>query len=339
MTFAFGVSPAIAKDSDSDEKSSNSESGDDAALVDRVLQNEDIAEASGLSVSAVDPNVVFTHNDSDGDAVVFAIDEQGDTEATLALDGADIIDWEDMAAGPDNTQNVGDIGDNDLERDFVSVYQFTEPEDIESQVVDATQFDFVYPDGPHNAESLLVNPVSGQIFIATKEEDGEGQLFAAPENLSTSSDNELEEVADNIPELATGGAFFPDGEQFVIRTQESAFIFPEIGADPEEIALPQDEEAKGKDAGSGESVTVANNGNDLLVGGEGENSTIFDVDASGADNAEVANAEKSKKNNSDDDADDEKDSKKKKSKDDDDDDKDSKKSKKDDDDDDKDDDE
>ena len=34
---------------------------------------------------------------------------------------------------------------------------------------------FVYPDGPHDAEALIVDPSSGELFIVTKEALGTGR--------------------------------------------------------------------------------------------------------------------------------------------------------------------
>ena len=50
---------------------------------------------------------------------------------------------------------VGDIGDNDSKRKTIRVYYFDDPKpDDETRTYKA--WDFRYPDGPHDAETLLV---------------------------------------------------------------------------------------------------------------------------------------------------------------------------------------
>jgi len=66
---------------------------------------------------------------------------------------------------------VGDIGDNKLERSSYGIYRVTEPS-ITSSVEGTVAFDyfpFAYDDGPHNAEALVVDPVTGRVYVVLKE--------------------------------------------------------------------------------------------------------------------------------------------------------------------------
>ena len=58
----------------------------------------------------------------------------------------------------------------------------------------STWYRFTYPDGPHDAEALLVDPRDGRIWIATKDVFG-GGLYRAPSLSADRSRNELELVA------------------------------------------------------------------------------------------------------------------------------------------------
>ena len=68
---------------------------------------------------------------------------------------------------------VADIGDNDLNRTECTIYRVPEPATLPTNgSTITTTFDrlpFVYPDGLHNAETLLVDPQSQRIFVVTKE--------------------------------------------------------------------------------------------------------------------------------------------------------------------------
>ena len=71
------------------------------------------------------------------------------------------------------------------------------------------------PEGATDAETLVRDPVTGRLYIATKNVFG-GRLYAVPPHLSATGTNRLQPVARVLP-LATDGAFFPDGRHLVIR--------------------------------------------------------------------------------------------------------------------------
>ena len=80
-------------------------------------------------------------------------------------------------------------------------------------------YDFSYPDGPHDAETLLVDG-DGRLFIVTK--GAEGGIYAAPSSPSRQGVNELERVGD-APAFVTDGTVLPDG-RFALRTYVSVEI-------------------------------------------------------------------------------------------------------------------
>ena len=56
----------------------------------------------------------------------------------------------------------GDMGDNRESRSYCAVYRVREPAAMTSGLeVAAEALPFQYPDGSHNAEALLVHPVTG----------------------------------------------------------------------------------------------------------------------------------------------------------------------------------
>ena len=78
-------------------------------------------------------------------------------------------------------------------------------------------YDFRYPDGPHNAETLLVND-SGRLFIVTK--DKEGAVYAAPRKPDRQGVNELKKVG-SAPTDVTDGTFLPGGDRIALLTYTS----------------------------------------------------------------------------------------------------------------------
>ena len=76
----------------------------------------------------------------------------------------------------ENRLFIADIGDNLAQQDS-SGSTSSDPQ-ASGLTVDVRAWDFRYPDGPHDAETLLVNE-NGRLFIVTKRGDG-GAVYAAP---------------------------------------------------------------------------------------------------------------------------------------------------------------
>lgn len=149
------------------------------------LADKQVNESSGLALSARDPQVFWTVNDSGGEACVFAFDQSGKARGKVAVKDAFNFDWEDLGSGPGSdgapALYVADIGDNLLKRPVVQIYEIPEPEFEAKESAPAKVWAGIYPDGSHNAECLLVDPVSGALTILTKSEDGGSFLYAFPE--------------------------------------------------------------------------------------------------------------------------------------------------------------
>jgi hypothetical protein len=113
-----------------------------------------------------------------------------------ALDIDGVTDLEDIAVGRDGDADVlylADIGDNGVDRESVRVYRFTEPDP--SSLAPITELDvreYVYPDRPHNAETLLIDDANQRLVILTKEQapdaDGRPTGWDAPSRPSCSKD-------------------------------------------------------------------------------------------------------------------------------------------------------
>ncbi len=93
-------------------------------------------------------------------------------------------------------------------------------------------FRLAYPDGASlNAETLLVHPVTGRLYVATKIPLLDGQLYEAPETLDPVKVNNLKPIGE-VGTLLTDGAFFPDGRHLILRGYGRATIysFPKLEA-------------------------------------------------------------------------------------------------------------
>ncbi|GAA3759302.1 hypothetical protein [Salinactinospora qingdaonensis] len=242
-----------------------------------------VVESSGLAASRHHEGVYWTHNDSGEQyaPMLYGVDDTGETVATVTLTGAGVQmrDWEAVAVAPgadgEPAIYVGDIGDNfDGGWPTIRLYRLPEPRTLGDTTVEATTFTFSYADGGRDAESLLVDPRDGRIYIVSKEAGG--GIYAAPEELATDATNQLTRLG-SAPLYATDASFAPDGSHYAIRTYWGATIYDATDGVPgsavERLTLP--------DSAQGESLAYTGTGDALLAGSEGATSPVWRIPVPG----------------------------------------------------------
>ncbi len=202
-----------------------------------ILAEKQIDESSGLAASRLTHGIFWTHNDSGDGPFVYAFDREGKSRGTFRVAGARNTDWEDMAAAQINGRAflyVGDIGDNSSRRAEIVVYRFPEPA-LASEAQSAVQatepaeaIRLKYPDGAQDAETLMVHPASGDIYIVTKVGTGAAGIYRLRAAAATSAVNTLERVGEvSLPGLfggfITGGDISPDGRRVVLCDYLAAY--------------------------------------------------------------------------------------------------------------------
>lgn len=97
--------------------------------------------------------------------------------------------------------------------------------------------DLVYPDEPHNAEGLFVDPVDDSIYVVTKNGHGHTQVFrkAAPHVAGTSTLTQVATLelgaapllvgSGTAGMLATAADISADGSEILIKTYASVFLW------------------------------------------------------------------------------------------------------------------
>ena len=173
------------------------EKGVEQGLVDATT----LSEASGLVASVINPGILWTHNDmgyqrnhgrGSGNGIIASRDD-GTIAQTFLLEGADSLDYEDIAAGPGPVEGrhylyVGDIGGARGQRDSIVVYRVAEPlvgntdavdgnddEKVDSDaLISITEWDALtlfYPGvHQHNAESLIYDPLTHHLYIISRDD-------------------------------------------------------------------------------------------------------------------------------------------------------------------------
>ena len=242
-----------------------------AALRAGLVTNPAIVEASGLAASRRNANVLWLHNDRGDTARVFAISAVGATIATYLLDGAEANDWEDIAVGPGPIGGtsylyVGDIGDNSANSDTIEVYRVAEPavtaSSAEVTLSGVDRLEFSYPGGQgDNAETLLVDPTNGDLFVVSKSDTSEARVYQARPPFVPLRRTTMTLVTTlqfgTAPLLgdtsATGGDISPAGDLIAIRSYDSVYAWRRpVGTTVEEAfatapcSLPVRAEAQGE---------------------------------------------------------------------------------------------
>jgi len=241
-----------------------------AAAADEVaftINDDRITESSGLARDLA-AGGYWTVNDSGDRGVAYGISPTGKVLGTLNY-RAQPEDVEAVAVFEDRLY-IADIGDNNEEREFVTVYYFDDPR-ASGLTVSYRAWDFTYPDGPHDAEALLVNE-KGRLYIVTK--GAEGGVYIAPSEPSREGVNELRRVG-QAPAMVTDGTFLPGGEQIALLTPGSVEV---VDADTyREVAS-----ADLPNLSQPESLTVSLDDETLLVGSEGKKSKVYAMAVPGA---------------------------------------------------------
>jgi hypothetical protein len=226
-----------------------------------TLENKEIEEASGMAFSRDHDGLIYTHNDSGGGRRVYVIDSLGKGMGVFKLKGVWNRDWEDIAVGPGpdpklNYVYVGEIGDNQLKYTNIFIYRFPEPEQfLEAMEVEPEILKLSYPDGAKDAETLMVDPISKDIFILTKR-DSLNILYKTTQEAFESKEAVLEKVMELPFTMSVAGDISVDGKEILIKNyftvyywkrNENETIAQALARDP--LILPYKPEPQGEAIG------------------------------------------------------------------------------------------
>ena len=235
------------------------------------LTDPRLTEISGMAPSQLHSGVLWVHNDSGDKARLYAVQLSNcAVVGELALRDVSARDFEGLAAGVDAQGRpvlwVGDIGDNRDSWSDVSIYRIREPKKLGKTSAQVQRYRFTYEDRPHNAETLLADPDSQQLWIVTKQM-ASGSIYALPKKLRKSGINTARKIG-SATGLITDGAIKPDGTTFVLRDYFDAQFFrglPE-GVVDEKIDLPGQIQ--------GEAIAWLPGENAVVIASEGDNRLI-----------------------------------------------------------------
>jgi len=200
-------------------------------------RNAGLDELSGLAVSRMNPGVIWAHNDSGDAPQLFAITPAGALLGIYTLAGAEAVDWEDMAIGRDPNGGtdylyVADIGDNARVRSGIDIYRVREPavdpslQGASNTLDQVERLRLVYEDGPHNAETLMVDPETGDLIVIAKaKKKAPTGIYRAAFTASPDGTNTFTLVGHAPVSRIVGGDISPSGRQVLLKNYKTVFLF------------------------------------------------------------------------------------------------------------------
>ncbi len=257
---------------------------------------ESIREASGIARDPRRDDLFWLHNDGENETVLFGVDTTGALLTTARVPGVTNRDIEDIAigrCGPEFCVYLGDIGDNRARYPSVLIHRIPLPalpgigsdDGAVSEVFDQvlsplSTWELDYPDGPRDAEGLVIDDARGQLSIFTKGRRGEIVLFSldlAELEQSDGSTITLRRIGrltipigGGISQLVTAADLSPDGTRLAVRSYASLYLLPWSGADHQDTAaVPYTAPLFAALEPQGEGVAWATDGEVLYLASEG----------------------------------------------------------------------
>jgi hypothetical protein len=192
-------------------------------VVERRTTIAELPEASGLAISRGSPGIIWSHNDSGNESVLYALDVNGVLRGRVRVP-VRTRDWEDVTAGRcpgGNCLYIGDIGDNRHARASILIHRVPEPSPGDAETAKPETFKGTYSDGPHNAEAMFV--IGEQVFIVTR--DQFGAIYRAALPSAGSFELAFERIAELRMAPVTDAEASPDETSVVIRTSKVAVVY------------------------------------------------------------------------------------------------------------------
>ncbi|MET7672944.1 hypothetical protein [Micromonospora luteifusca] len=236
------------------------------------VRDDRLREISGMV--ATDDGYVVINDGADDEARrrIFFLDERCAVVRSVAYPSRP-RDTEDLAVGRDGTVWVGDTGDNDHSRPTIAIWR------LAPGAAKPVLHRMTYPDGPHDAEALLLD-ADDRPLVITKGGSGTVALYAPTTALRPGATTPMASVGQvTLPRTSTsnpfsflgrgvitGAASAPDGRRVVLRSYADAFEYDVPAGDvvtaltsgtPRITPLP--------DEPQGESITYSRDGRSLLT--------------------------------------------------------------------------
>ena len=233
----------------------------DNAVEAGLLTSKVTEELSGLVASQTNSTLLWAHNDSGDQNTLYLLDKQGNTKGAVTLENATNRDWEDIAYASfadGNYLYIGDIGDNTAVYDDYVIYRAKEPMLTGtlpfSFSLKTEKITFHYADGKYDAECLLIDHQTKDLYIVTKRE-AKSRLYRLPYPQSFTTLNTAQFVTELPFNYCTAGDISADNQDILLKNYQQVFYWKrrsgETLADvfkrePTLLTYPADQERQGE---------------------------------------------------------------------------------------------
>ena len=200
-----------------------------------------IDEASGIAQSNAAGHNLWVEQDSGNPTEIYRLGADGVLIGKVTVKGVTNRDWEDIVlskgplAGTDYLY-LAETGDNFSKHDFYQIYRFPEPAASQDTVFTPDKISFRYEDGSHDAEAILVDHVTKDIYVITKR-DAKSLVFrlAYPQSLSETN------VARQVGELPFNGvvsaSLSNNSREMLVKTYTNIYYWKKDAGESIENAL------------------------------------------------------------------------------------------------------
>lgn len=195
-----------------------------------------ISEVSGLADSRQNTGMIWVHEDSGNPAQLYLLGHDGALKKVIPVKGMANRDWEDISLN-DGKLFIADIGDNSGSYPEYYLHFLDEPSITADTIRHWETIRFVYADGARDAEALIVDPITKDVFILTKR-DIPSRIYkiAFPYNTSSTS------TASFAGSLGYSGvvsaAISADGRSILVKTYDGIQYYSRAGSEtiPQSLA-------------------------------------------------------------------------------------------------------
>ena len=261
------------------------------------IRVSELVEASGLAPSHHAPDMLWSHNDSGGQPVLYGFATTGEPRGRIRIIGVKNIDWEAISSFEMEGKAwiaIGDVGDNSDHRTAAVIHVIEEPPldrlspSHETIIPVAWSVAYRYEDGPHDCETLMVDSRLREFLLITKRTAVPGiyhlplrpvqpAALAVAKKIGTVGhvpQPNLKQKLFPVPagrfrDYVTDGAISPDGLSAAILTYGDVLIYYREHNESWSTALQREpQQLNPHGLQQGEAVCFSRDGKELFVTGE-----------------------------------------------------------------------
>ena len=186
-------------------------------------------KASGIADSKNNTGYLWVQQDSGNPGELTLLSYKELVQKRIFLKGAVNRDWEDMVIGTgplagENYIYLAETGNNNGIYPDYAIYRFIDPSQSADTVFLMDKITFQYPDGSHDAEAILLDNETKDIYIITKR-DSLSKIYKLPYPQSISFSNLAIYSGMMTVSGITSACSSPDGKELLVKNYTNVFYW------------------------------------------------------------------------------------------------------------------